>query len=157
MKIQHAAETHQIQTEALPAATILVTSNSHSVWTKQEMTTVSQSQAGTNQIKQIKTLILCKTFDLIAGVRNAVKWYSADWTALEVSVNTRSHGSSQSSGPELVVLNPFCVSETVVVFANGKSQVAMSSRRSGALRRSLFFISCSNALATKTIKSRIVK
>ncbi|CAL1170126.1 unnamed protein product [Cladocopium goreaui] len=47
---------------ALPAATILVTSNSHSVWTKQEVTTVSQSQ---------------------------------------VSVNTRSHSSSQSSGGDV--------------------------------------------------------
>lgn len=64
---------NQIQTQALPAATILVTSNSHSVWTKQEVTTVSQSQAGTNQRKHMKTLILCKTSDLIAGRRNAVK------------------------------------------------------------------------------------
>eukprot|EP00435_Cladocopium_sp_Y103_P043713 s2915_g12.t1 len=35
---------------ALPAATILVTSNSHSVWTKQEVTTVSQSQVSVNTI-----------------------------------------------------------------------------------------------------------
>lgn len=37
-----------------------------------------------------------------------------------------------------------------LVFANGKSQVAMSSRRSGALRRSLLS-SCLDGLATKTI------
>ena len=99
----------------------------------------------------MKTLILCKTCDLIAGRRIAVKNYSADWIALEVSVNTRSHSSSQSSGPDFDRFF-FFVSETFffLVFANGKSQVAMSSRRSGALRRSLLS-SCLDGLATKTI------
>lgn len=65
-------------------------------------------------------------------------------------MNTRSHSSSQSSGPDFDRF--FFVSETFVffVFTNGKSQVAMSSRRSGALRRSLLS-SCLDGLATKTI------